>query len=519
MRLRPYHDKLRTLNIYAQKRRWKLVLLATAMAIVGISLWYTNLLVNKVAQEEKKNIRIWADAIQSKTKLVTYIEEFFQKIRVEDRKRVQLLAEAYKQVIRTEDPDANLNFYVAIIRNNETIPLILTDEEGRILEATNIDFDKDTVLFLDGALREEFTRYPPIEFRYYKERKRYLFYKDSCLYTELRNVLDDLVRSFFDEVVINAASVPVIITDSTKRNVRAWGNLPSGVINDTLLLQRTISKMESDNTPFEITLADQGKSYIFYQGSYLLTQLTLYPVIQLGIIALFLIAGYLLFSTARRSEQNQVWVGLAKETAHQLGTPLSSMIAWLEIMKMEGKNDELLIELTKDVDRLEKITERFSKIGSVPKIDTHNIVEVVHNSIAYLKTRTSHRINYEINPGLETAIYVPINLHLFEWVIENITKNAVDAMGASGKFTANIIEENGYVHIDLTDTGKGIPKSKYKSIFRPGYTSKKRGWGLGLSLAERIIKNYHRGKIFVKASGIDKGTTFRITLRKNIGKI
>ena len=506
------------MNIYAQKTRWKLVLLAVALAIVGISLWYTNLLVNKVAHEEKKNIRIWADAIQSKTKLVTYIEEFFQKIRIEDRKRVQLLAEAYKQVIRTEDPDANLNFYVSIIRGNETIPLILTDEEGRILEATNIDFDKDTVIFLDGALREEFTRYDPIEFRYYKERKRYLYYKDSRLYTELRDVLDDLVKSFFDEVVINAASVPVIITDSTKRNVRAWGNLSSEIIDDTLMLQRTILEMESDNTPFEITLADQGKSYIFYKGSYLLTQLTFYPVIQLGIIALFLVAGYLLFSTARRSEQNQVWVGLAKETAHQLGTPLSSMIAWLEIMKMEGKNDELLIELTKDVDRLEKITERFSKIGSVPKIDTHNIVEVVHNSIAYLKTRTSHRIAYEINPGLETAIYVPINLHLFEWVIENITKNAVDAMGASGKFTANITQENGYVHIDLTDTGKGIPKSKYKSIFRPGFTSKKRGWGLGLSLAERIIKNYHRGKIYVKSSGIDKGTTFRITLRRNIGK-
>lgn len=453
------------------------MLLAVALAIVGISLWYTNLLVNKVAYEEKKNIRIWADAIQSKTKLVKYIEDFFQKIRIEDRKRVQLLAEAYKQVIRTEDPDANLNFYVSIIRGNETIPLILTDEEGRILEATNIDFDKDTVLFLDGALREEFTRYEPIEFRYYKERKRYLYYKDSRLYTELRDVLDDLVKSFFDEVVINAASVPVIITDSTKRNVRAWGNLSSEIIDDTLMLQRTILGMESDNTPFEITLADQGKSYIFYKGSYLLTQLTFYPVIQLGIIALFLVASYLLFSTARRSEQNQVWVGLAKETAHQLGTPLSSMIAWLEIMKMEGGNDELLIELTKDVDRLEKITERFSKIGSVPKIDTHNIVEVVHNSIAYLKTRTSHRIIYEINPSLETGIYAPINLHLFEWVIENITKNAVDAMGSSGKFTANIIEENGYVHIDLTDTGKGIPKSKYKSIFRPDLPARNVGGG------------------------------------------
>jgi signal transduction histidine kinase len=325
-----------------------------------------------------------------------------------------------------------------------------------------------------------------------------------------------LIKSFFDEVVINAASVPVIITDSTKRNLRAWGNIEEEIIENPQLLKQTILEMENDNPPIEITLADQGKSFIFYKGSYLLTQLTFYPVVQLGIIALFLIAGYFMFSTARRSEQNQVWVGLAKETAHQLGTPLSSMIAWLEIMKMNGEQNEAIEELSKDVVRLEKITERFSKIGSVPNLESQNIVEVIHNSVAYLKTRTSRKIIYQINPGLDIGIYAPVNLHLFEWVIENITKNAIDAMGSKGKFTIDIIEENGFVHIDLSDTGKGIPKSKFRSIFNPGYTSKKRGWGLGLSLAERIIKFYHRGKIYVKSSVVDKGTTFRITLRKTI---
>jgi len=506
------------LNIYARKRQWKLFLLAAALAIVAGSMWYSNIVVNKLAKEEKKNIRIWADAIQSKTKLVTYTEEFFQKFREEDHKRVEQLAEAYKQLIKTEDPDANLTFYVDIIKSNTTIPLILTDEDGRIIDVNNVDFDKDTVIFLSGKLLDEFTQYPPIEARYYKNRRNFLYYKDSRLYTELREVLNDLIRSFFDEVVINAASVPVIITDSTKLNVRTSGNIAEEIINNPKLLSETIAEMESDNQPFEITLADQGKSYIFYKGSYLLTQLTYYPLVQLGIIAFFLLVGYLMFSTARRSEQNQVWVGLAKETAHQLGTPLSSMIAWMEIMKMDGQENEALTELSKDVDRLEKITERFSKIGSIPKIASQNIVEVVHNSVAYLKTRTSRKIQYEINPGLEIGIYAPINLHLFEWVIENLTKNAVDAMGTSGKFTINIIEENGSVHIDLTDTGKGIPKSKFKSVFHPGYTSKKRGWGLGLSLAERIIKNYHNGKIFVKSSAIDKGTTFRISLNKHIRK-
>ncbi len=504
------------MNIYARKRQWKLFLLAAALAIVAGSMWYTNIIVNKVAKEEKKNIRIWADAIKSKTTLVTYIENFFEQIRQEDSKRLELLAEAYKQVIKSDNPDIDYTFYVNIIRSNENIPVILTDEDGLIINVNNVDFDQDTVIFLTGDLREEFTKYPPIEARYYMNRKNYLYYKDSRLYTELRTVLDDLVSSFFDEVVINAASVPVIVTDSSKKNVRASGNIEQKIIDDPELLAETIRAMESDNPPFEITLADQGKSYIFYRGSYLLTQLTFYPVIQLGIIAFFLLVGYLMFSTARRSEQNQVWVGLAKETAHQLGTPLSSMIAWLEIMKMDGQKNEALTELTKDVDRLEKITERFSKIGSVPYLESQNIVEVVHNSISYLKTRTSRKIKYEINPDLDIGIYAPVNLHLFEWVIENVAKNAVDAMGSSGKFTVDITEENGFVHIDLTDTGKGIPKSKFRSVFHPGYTSKKRGWGLGLSLAERIIKNYHNGRIFVKSSIIDKGTTIRITLRKHV---
>jgi len=506
------------LNIYARKRRWKLALMAAAIAIVAVSMWYTNIMVNKVSLDEKKNIRIWADAIYRKTTLVKYIENFFGQIREQDRKMVELLAEAYKQLIRTEDPDVDLTFYVDIIRSNNTIPVVLTDETGRIVNAKNVDFDKDTVPFLSGSLLQEFSKYPPIEARYFQNRRNYLYYKDSRLYTELYEVLDDLIRSFFSEVVINAASVPVIITDSTKRKVIDFGNLSPDKIMDPTYVEQTIAEMEHDNTPIEIDLVNLGKSYVFYQGSYLLTQLKYYPVVQLAIIGLFLFIGYMMFSTARRSEQNQVWVGLAKETAHQLGTPLSSMIAWMEILEMNKVEHEALTELKKDVVRLENITERFSKIGSIPKLRNENIVTVIYNAMAYLKTRTSRKISYVINPGPESEIVAPINFHLFDWVIENITKNAIDAMGTAGKFTVDIFEEHGYVVIDLTDTGKGIPKSKYKSIFNPGYTSKKRGWGLGLSLAERIIKNYHRGRIFVKSSSPEKGTTFRIMLRKKAKK-
>lgn len=504
------------MNIYARKKQWKLLLFGLAIAIVAGSMYYTNVLVKKVAEQEQMNVKIWADAIHRKTTLVQYIEKFFQQIREEDRKRVTLLAEAYKQLIRSDDPNIDLTFYVDIIRSNENIPVILTDEEGKIINAKNVEFDKDTVVYLSGSLLEEFSVYPPIPARYFQDKKNYLYYKDSRLYSELHGVLNDLVSSFFSEVVINAASVPVIITDSTKRKVIDFGNIDPQLIMDPVFVQKTIDEMAASNPPIEIELSNLGKSYIFYKGSYLLTQLRFYPVVQLMIIALFLFIGYMMFNTARRSEQNQVWVGLAKETAHQLGTPLSSMIAWMELLKMENVNHDAINELSKDVDRLEKITDRFSKIGSVPKLADENIVEVIHNSIAYLKTRTSRKISYEISPDPDVKIIAPINLHLFEWVIENITKNAIDAMGTKGVFSVTVEEQNGNITIDLSDTGKGIPKSKFRSIFNPGYTSKKHGWGLGLSLAERIIQNYHRGKIFVKSSAIDKGTTFRIILRKKV---
>lgn len=504
------------LNIYAKKRQWKLFLFALAVAIVAGSMYYTSIIVRKVAEQEQMNVKIWADAIYRKTELVKYIEQFFQQIREEDRKRVTLLAEAYKQLIRSDDPNIDLTFYVDIIRSNNTIPVILTDEDGRIINTKNVEFDKDTVTFLSGKLLDEYSVYPPIPARYFQNKKNYLYYKDSKLYSELHDVLNSLVRDFFSEVVINAASVPVIITDSTKKKVIDFGNIEPDKIMDPVFVEQTIAEMAASNNPIEIDLTNLGKSYIFYKGSYLLTQLRFFPIVQLLIVGLFLFIGYTMFSTARRSEQNQVWVGLAKETAHQLGTPLSSMIAWMELLKMENINHDAINELKKDVDRLEKITDRFSKIGSVPKLADENIVEVVYNSIAYLKTRTSRKISYEIYPGPEKVILAPINLHLFEWVIENITKNAVDAMGSKGVFTVNVEEQTDHVIIDLTDTGKGIPKSKFKRIFNPGFTSKKHGWGLGLSLSERIIRNYHRGKIFVKSSAIDKGTTFRIVLRKYV---
>ncbi|HNX07867.1 MAG TPA: HAMP domain-containing sensor histidine kinase, partial [Bacteroidales bacterium] len=228
----------------------------------------------------------------------------------------------------------------------------------------------------------------------------------------------------------------------------------------------------------------------------------------------FIFIAYLLFSTSRRSEQNKVWLGLAKETAHQLGTPLSSLMAWVELLRLKGIDEETLAEVSKDIVRLETITERFSKIGSEPRLEKQNIVDAVYKSIDYLKKRTSKKINYIISPAAP-EIMVPLNGYLFEWVIENLCKNAIDAMSGSGNIEISIFEDDRHVYVDIQDTGKGIHKSKFKAIFNPGYTSKKTGWGLGLSLSERIIENYHKGRIYVKSSAIGKGTLFRIELRKS----
>ncbi|MCK5338781.1 MAG: HAMP domain-containing histidine kinase, partial [Bacteroidales bacterium] len=341
-----------------------------------------------------------------------------------------------------------------------------------------------------------------------------LYFKESLVYTDLRQVLNDLNESFLQDVVENAVSVPVIITDSSMKTVLVSGNIEMDNPEDSLLLARTLEQMASENDPIEITLMGKEKSFIFYKSSSLQMQLRVYPYVQFGVIGLFLLITYILFSASRRSEQDRVWVGMSKETAHQLGTPLSSMIAWLELLKLKGIEDDALDEIKKDIDRLENITDRFSKIGSPPSLDPVNIVDVVYNSTEYIKSRTSKKIEYDIRIPGNKPLIAPVNAHLFSWVIENLIKNAIDAMSGQGKITISMYEEKNNAIIDVSDTGKGIPKSHFKAIFNPGYTSKKRGWGLGLSLSKRIIRDYHQGKIYVRHSYPQRDTTFRIILKK-----
>jgi hypothetical protein len=272
--------------------------------------------------------------------------------------------------------------------------------------------------------------------------------------------------------------------------------------------------IKDDHEPITWDNGLGSNEYIYYSDSKLLTQLRYYPVYQLIAVLIFGLITYFAFSYSRRSEQNRVWVGLAKETAHQLGTPLSSLTAWIEYFKGDPKYDpEIILELEKDVQRLDVITTRFSNIGSVPLMKPENLYEVVQSFLSYLQKRISTKINLTIDNQLEAGQLVQINRYLFEWVIENVCKNAVDAMGGIGELVV-VLKNNpeGGIIIDVSDNGKGIAKLNLKKIFNPGFSTKKRGWGLGLTLAKRIVENYHKGKLIVKKSELNKGTTFRITL-------
>jgi len=331
------------------------------------------------------------------------------------------------------------------------------------------------------------------------------------------------------KVISENNNIPVILVDACdsileNRNFQNFTKSDSFFINlglitpqiiDNKFLRSELNEIkEGGDEPIEINIIGD-KQWIYYKDSALLYRLRYYPVYQLGFIGLFMFIAYFMFSASRRSEQNKVWAGMAKETAHQIGTPLSSLMAWTELLKEKEGTEQMVTEMEKDIKRLETITERFSKIGSKSELQKRDIVSLVSQSIEYLKARMPVNTEFDIQvPGKE--IIIPLNSVLFEWVIENLITNAVDAMKGKGKISVSITEEENKIVINISDTGDGIDRSIIKNIFKPGVTSKKRGWGLGLSLSKRIIEEYHKGSIFVMKSEKGKGTTFTIRLPKNL---
>ena len=387
---------------YSQRRKWKYILFAFVVLIGILSTWYTNRLMHELLEQERQRIELWAAATES------------------------LINAAPNEPIN----DIVLN----VTKSNETIPIIVVDNQDNIIIYRNLDSAKMTNQKYQKQIIEEFRR--------------------------------------------------------------------------------------KGNENFYIKISEDETYTAYYTTSSILDKVYYYPFIQLGIVFLFIFFAYLSFNIYTRAEQNHVWLGMSKETAHQLGTPISSLMAWVEILKSnedissnEALKKELNRELENDVKRLEKISTRFSKIGSVPKLEVENIVKVINNSVEYLQTRIPKNISLSVE-SCKAVILCSLNADLFEWVVENICKNAADAIGENGSVNIVINETGKHIYIDISDTGKGIYKSKFSTIFQPGYTTKKRGWGLGLSLVKRIVEQYHTGKVFVKHSKIGFGTTFRIILKK-----
>ncbi|MEO6303258.1 MAG: HAMP domain-containing sensor histidine kinase [Bacteroidia bacterium] len=500
------------MNIYNKKQRWKLGLAAFALLIIIASLWYTRNLVKKISRNEKEKVELWAKAVQKKANLVKFTNELFEKIKTGERKKAELYAEATKQL----SADAqDVSFVLKVLQENTSVPVILTNENDEIQISRNLDSTKEKdPVYLKEQLQIMKGLYEPVEINVYKGIKQKLYHKDSRVFSDIKLVFDSLIKSFITEVAVNSAAVPVIYTNNSQDKILAIGKIDSSQVDTPEKLKQKIAELSSENTPIQVDLGEGTSDYIFYAPSELLTQLKYYPYVQFGVIGLFLLIAYILFSTARKAEQDQVWVGMSKETAHQLGTPLSSLMAWNEHLRSIGVDESIINEMQQDVKRLNTITDRFSKIGSQPTLVPSNINEVLTDAIEYLKNRTSKNTNYTLKLP-EENLQVNLCVPLFEWVIENICKNAIDAMEGKGEIEVALIDVPEGLYVDISDTGKGIPKSKFKTVFEPGFTSKQRGWGLGLSLCKRIIEIYHNGKIFVLKSEINKGTTFRIVLKRD----
>jgi two-component sensor histidine kinase len=353
----------------------------------------------------------------------TYI--FFQKFKQEERNKMEILAEAQRELATNTNLDANVDLPLKILENNNNIPMISVDENG-LMEYQNLDSIKSL---------------------------------------------------------------------------------------DPKYLALQLAKMKSENEPIEMSYKGRNKKLIYYRNSDLLNKLTYYPIALILILILFLTVIYLFFNSNKIAETNKLWTGMAKETAHQIGTPLSSLLGWIAILKMEKVNDTYIEEIEKDVHRLNMIANRFSKIGSMPELKQENLVTVTKAAFNYLESRSSKQISFSFFSNAD-VIYSNLNTELFGWVIENLIKNAIDAMLGKGSLEVLIENTSTKIKITVSDSGKGLQKKHYKQIFKPGFTTKKRGWGLGLSLSKRIIEDYHNGKIFVQKSEIGKGTTFEIVLDK-----
>ncbi|HIP32864.1 MAG TPA: HAMP domain-containing histidine kinase [Crocinitomicaceae bacterium] len=515
------------MNLYSKKQKWKVALTIFALLVVGTSLFVSNKIVSKVGEREKERAQQWASAIKKKVELVQLTNNTFSQLRDREREKMELWIDATTEVSKITPLNMNMNydFPLRIINENKDIPVILLDNNKKVSGNINLGFDTSDIriaypelntkelqkLFNDSLLilAENWEqKNPSFSIEIYKGLFMTYFYDDTEAIKTLEAERDSLIATFNSDLINNEGLVPVLLVDSKTEKIIDH-NITEYEINDSNK-EEVIARLQLANKPIEIDFNNGAKNTLYFDDSAELKQLQYFPYIQFIVIGLFALIGYLIFSTFRKAEQNQVWAGMAKETAHQLGTPLSSLMAWVQLLETQGVDSSITVEMQKDVDRLEKVTDRFSKIGSGAKLDAENLGATVENIVTYLRPRISDKVDVEMN--IDPYALAKHNASLIEWVVENICKNAVDAMEGVGKLQVSVIKSEDWVYIDIKDNGKGIPSNQTKTIFEPGFSTKSRGWGLGLSLVKRIVKEYHKGSVVVLESELGVGTTFRISI-------
>lgn len=505
------------MKLYSNKLVWKVILILLASLLIIASFIYLKSIINKVAEKDTNRVERWATSVKRKAALVELTNKTFDELREKEKQKMTLWAKASEELLSNIDFSSNcdLTFMTDILHDNKNIPVILTDRKHQVMNSINIDLDQKAPNYKDSIQSLVFEwsqKQDPIKVAIGGNDYQLVYYSDSKRLSDLEYKRDSLVVAFNHELVNNTSLVPVLFISEQSNKVIA-SNLKKNTIDDSLKLAMKIRQFSNINKPIDIEFSNSEKGTIYYDESIELTKLKYFPIILFVVLALFIIIGYLIFSTFRKAEQNQVWAGMAKETAHQLGTPISSLMAWTQLLEAKGADPEDLREMDKDIHRLEKVADRFSKIGSKTVMEDKDIVATIQSIFDYMQARTPSKVEFTFDSEFAEKI-VPHSPALFEWVIENLCKNAVDAMKAVGTLKIHLFEDETGVIIDVSDSGSGISPKNIKNVFSPGFTTKKRGWGLGLSLVKRIIEEYHKGKIFVEASEIDKGTTFRIRLKK-----
>lgn len=519
------------MNLYSNKQKWKVALLIFALLTVGVTLFVSNDIVSKVGDRERERAKQWADAIKKKIELVRLTNRTFTQLRDKEREKMSLWIDATKEVSKSSPLNQALDQEIPlkIINGNKDIPVILLDHNQNVSGSINLDFDTsyfrkqhpdysvdelfkafDDSLLLLAKEWEQMNSSFTIEV--YEDMFMTYYYSDSREIVKLEKERDSLITAFNDDLINNAGLVPVLLIDTETKKI--IGTNIEEVKNDVSHLEEHIAKLSKQNEPIIIDLKGGVTNTLYFDASPELKKLQYFPYIQFIVIGLFALIGYLIFSTFRKAEQNKVWAGMAKETAHQLGTPLSSLMAWIQLLEAQGVDPMIIVEMQKDVDRLDKVSNRFSKIGSGAQLSLGDVSLTVKNVLDYLRPRISDKVDVQVSA--EEEVLVLHNASLLEWVVENICKNAVDAMEGVGSLHVHVHKTNDWAYIDIQDTGKGIPSKQLKTIFEPGFSTKTRGWGLGLSLVKRIVKEYHKGTVHVLESKINVGTTFRISLPLNV---